>query len=135
MTVVVDASVALSWHFDDESAALPLGSGSFEQEIWVPAHWPAEVANGLWTGQRNDRTDPARIERFAQLIAALPIAVDALPLSEITGPVLTIARGHGLTVYDAAYVEPAQRRSASLASFDGKMRRAARKLGIALIGD
>jgi len=46
--------------------------------------------------------------------------------------VLALARRHELSVYDAAYLEVAQRRSLSLASLDSKLCRAAQAAGIQL---
>ena len=47
--------------------------------------------------------------------------------------VLDIARRHGLTVYDAAYLEVAVRRALPIASLDLRIRRAAAVNRIALI--
>lgn len=51
------------------------------------------------------------------------------------GPVVTLARAHNLTAYDASYLELALRRGLPLASQDRRFRDAARRIGIALVGD
>ena len=48
--------------------------------------------------------------------------------------ILTFARQHRLTVYDASYLELAQREAIPLATLDNHLRKAAAALGIALIG-
>jgi predicted nucleic acid-binding protein len=44
-----------------------------------------------------------------------------------------LARQHTLSVYDAAYLEIALRRGATLATFDGPLRVVAKKLGVPLL--
>jgi predicted nucleic acid-binding protein len=53
----------------------------------------------------------------------------------IEGALLELARRHQLTVYDAAYLELAQRKNFSLATLDRALASAARAEGVSLIGD
>ena len=48
---------------------------------------------------------------------------------------MALARSHGLSSYDATYLELAQRLGAALASFDRQINRAAASLGVALFAD
>jgi predicted nucleic acid-binding protein len=48
---------------------------------------------------------------------------------------LALARGHRLTVYDAAYLELALREDLPLATLDAALARAARVEAVPLIGD
>jgi len=48
-------------------------------------------------------------------------------------PVLEIAREHGLSVYDASYLELAIRRALPLATFDRRLHEAATNTGVELI--
>jgi predicted nucleic acid-binding protein len=48
--------------------------------------------------------------------------------------ILTLARRHGLTVYDASYLELAERSAAPLATLDVTLARAAQRENISLIG-
>ena len=50
--------------------------------------------------------------------------------SELADDALDIAVKHGITIYDALYLALAQRHSASLATFDKKLKTTANKLGI-----
>ena len=46
---------------------------------------------------------------------------------------LELARRHGLTVYDAAYLEVAFRRGLPLATLDRRLREAAEAIGVAVV--
>jgi predicted nucleic acid-binding protein len=46
---------------------------------------------------------------------------------------LLLARAERLTLYDAAYLELAIRRDVELATLDRELRRAARKMGVAVV--
>lgn len=131
MTFVVDASVALAWVLDDESsvAADRVLERLLSESAIAPAHWPFEVANALWSAERRGRIDEAGIRRVRALLADLPI--DVLPVS-IAGAIgsIEVARRHGLSVYDAAYVELAWARDVPLATVDASMRRAAGDAGV-----
>ena len=69
---------------------------------------------------------------FLHAVARLPIALD--PVAE-DDSVLALARAHRLSVYDAAYLELAQRAVLPLATLDAALVRAARAEGLALIED
>ena len=47
---------------------------------------------------------------------------------------LRLAEKHELTLYDAAYLELAQRRRLPLATLDRELRRAADRIGVAVLG-
>ena len=51
---VLDASMALAWHFPDEasSRANAIASLSDVATIVLPSHWFAEIANGMLVGER-----------------------------------------------------------------------------------
>ena len=68
---------------------------------------------------------------FCAIWASMPIAVDRSPEE---AAVLTLARRHGLTVYDASYLELAARHAAPLATLDGRLAEAARRESVSLIG-
>jgi predicted nucleic acid-binding protein len=66
------------------------------------------------------------------LLAGLPIAVDDETSSRAFGDIVHLARSHGLSAYDAAYLELAMRRGLPLACLDGKLKAAALAAGVAL---
>jgi predicted nucleic acid-binding protein len=68
---------------------------------------------------------------FLRDVARLRITVDETP---VESALLDLARRHQLTVYDAAYLELARRRSLLLATLDRHLARAAREEGVGLLG-
>lgn len=136
MTFVLDASVALAWHFEDEAVdgADAISERSIVEDVVVPYHWHAEVANGLLVGERRRRTSAERIDAFGLRLAALDLVVDESPAAIVFDRLLPIARANQLTVYDAFYLELAMRRSLPLATFDAALAKAAQAAGVPLLG-
>jgi predicted nucleic acid-binding protein len=132
--VVVDASLALAWCFDErESAeARKLLEEAGEIRMMAPALWELEVANGLMTAERHGRLAAGESTRFLELLEGLGVEIDEERGPRLVERVVGVARRHGLTAYDAAYLELAERRGGALASFDQKLRKAARKAGVAV---
>ncbi len=132
MNLVLDASVALSWCFEDErdDYAVAVLLALRHEEAVVPALWTLEVSNGLVMAERRDRTDAAAATRFTQLLQALPIAVDPVERGRGLGPTRRLARTHGLTSYDAAYLELAVRLGVPLATMDRALADAAAEEGV-----
>jgi len=127
-TFVVDASVALSWCFEDEATAWTeslLDRLRAGDSIVVPAHWPTEISNGMLIALRRKRIQPGRPELFWDALAVLPIEVEP-PLSPLQAKaVLVLCAQHGLTVYDATYLELAKRKGLPLATLDRDLIQAA----------
>lgn len=132
---VLDASVALAWCFEDE--ATPYADGLLarlqEDEAVTPAIWPLEVANGIRSAERRGRIDEREIPALTQLLMALPIRIEEVPLGAALKDVLPLARALGLSAYDAAYVDLALRRAAPLATIDEALARAATAAGAELL--
>jgi predicted nucleic acid-binding protein len=128
--IVLDASVALAWCFDDEDSpyAKEILNLLRTAEAFVPPNWPLEVSNALLTAERRKRLNEADSKRFLQLIEALEVTVDAGGGMQAVAGTLTLARKHGLTAYDAAYLELAVRLGAPLATLDHDLGKAAAKL-------
>src|ERR1700722_9830527 len=106
-TLVLDASMAVAWCFEDETTALT--EAVFENltngaQAVAPALWPYEVANSLAVAERRRRINFAGIRQFLERLAKFPISIDPGVASRAFGQVLSIAREHNLSVYDAAYL-------------------------------
>lgn len=102
------------------------------QQLIVPAHWPMEVGHSILKALRRRTIPGSRLEQIATQLHALDITV-APPLEVISFlPLIEFARIHGLTMYDASYVQLAIDRNAPLATLDGAMRNAAKNLGVKL---
>ena len=133
---VIDASTVLSWCFEDESGpeADVLIDEVAAQGAAVPGLWPLEIANGLVVGERRGRIKPAESAAFVAMIDVLPIAVDPATGARALNETMGIARQHGLTAYDAAYLELAMRLGLPLATGDRRLATAAKGVGIVLVG-
>jgi len=136
MSLVVDASMAIAWLFTDERGPAPevvLGRVVREGAI-VPSLWRLEVANVLRNAVRRRRCDEGYATRSLERLGRLRIAVDAETDSHAWGATRRLSLQHGLTLYDAAYLELAVRRKLPLASCDAQLLKAARKAQLEVMG-
>ncbi len=60
--------------------------------------------------------------------------IDAQTVDQVWGTTSALAGQFGLTIYDAAYLELAQRRRLPLATLDRDLRRAASAVEVELLG-
>jgi len=133
---VADASVALAWCFEDETSSPAddllerLRQGD---RIVVPAHRPTEILNGLLTAERRKRIKVGQATLFWDELARLPIEVEPALAASQAKAALALGEKHGLTVYDAAYVELALRRQLALGTLDANLRQAAQIEGVILL--
>ncbi len=137
MSLIIDSSVALSWCFEDEhtSATVALLNQIAEAGAVAPALWPLEVLNGLAMAERRGRIDVARRHQLAGFLHDLPISLDNETASQAWTATARLAERCRLTLYDAAYLELAQRLDLPLATLDQELRAAASGLGVALLGN
>lgn len=135
MSFVVDASVSLAWCFDAEHTPplLALLDRAVEEGAAAPALWPLEAINGLLVAERRGRIAAADRSALAGFLRALPIIVDAEAPDRAWTDINELAARHGLTSYDAAYLELARRRRLPLATTDAALRRAAGAIDIAVL--
>lgn len=75
----------------------------------------------------------AQVSASLRRLLDLPIIVADAMFSTAWGPVLSIARRQELAVYDAVYLELAQRRGVPIATIDVRQRDIAARLGIAVV--
>jgi predicted nucleic acid-binding protein len=132
--LVVDASIALTWCFEDEVTAKTeaIGTRVDAEGAMVPSLWRLEVANALLIAERRGRIDKSDVHQRLELLAGLPILVDAETDNRAWHDTLLLAQTQGLTLYDAAYLELAMRQGAELATLDRDLARAARRLGLSV---
>ncbi|MDP8982046.1 MAG: type II toxin-antitoxin system VapC family toxin [Acidobacteriota bacterium] len=91
----------------------------------VPAFWRHEILNALLVGERRKRLTRELSLAFIDDLSHLP-DVDERATSAIVFDVTqSLCRKHGLTAYDAAYLEIALRGGHGLATLDDDLRRAA----------
>jgi predicted nucleic acid-binding protein len=135
--LVIDSSVAIAWCFPDEQDTYSqsvLDALDSEQAI-VPDLWHLELANTLVIGERRNRSTQADTVTWMGFLSALPITVDEETRAHAFAGTAGLARAHGLSVYDAAYLELAMRRGLQLATLDEKLLAAAVAAGVAIYAD
>jgi predicted nucleic acid-binding protein len=130
---VLDGSVSLAWYFKDEANpyADAVAARFPEVRAVVPAIWPLEVANAILMGERRKRSTEAQATTWLGYLGSLPVIVDDETTTRAWSDVLSLARAHNLSAYDAAYLELALRRGLPLASLDDRLRAAAAAVGVA----
>ena len=121
---VVDTSMALAWGFPDESSPV---ADRFWREVesgaglYVPALWWFECANALLVARRRDRLDEGQAHRMSALLAALPVDTAPAPSGDELVRLRVLAWKHGLSAYDAAYLDLARTLTAGLATLDKRL--------------
>ena len=126
MAFVLDCSVALAWVLPDEGNDYADGllNRLVAEGAVVPPVWPLEVGNVLLVALRQRRIRQTELEPIIERLARLPIEVDVRATEHALAAVLVLAGQHGLTTYDASYLDLAQRRSLPLATLDKQLRAA-----------
>lgn len=136
MNLVLDSSVTLAWVYSDELT--PAAQQVFDRVIadgaWVPSLWRLEVANALQSGVRRGRISAEFRDAALTDLMLLNIATDTDTDTFAWSATLRLAERCGLTLYDAAYLELAQRLNLPLATLDQELRAAAGALGFTLLG-
>lgn len=135
MSFVLDNSVALAWCFEDEQtpAVMALLDRLTETGAVAPLLWPLEALNGLLAAERRRRLDAARRAELAGFLRELPISLDPGTAERAWDATVGLAERHRLSVYDAAYLELAQRRKLPLASLDRDLVAAALAAGVEVL--
>jgi predicted nucleic acid-binding protein len=136
VSVVVDASMTMAWHFEDERTKTvnDILSWVAESGAVVPFHWRAEVANSFLVAERRSRTTADFTEKSLNDLEELPIAVDPHGPEKAWRETRRLAAEHRLTIYDAIYLELAIRAELPLATLDLQLARAARAAGVMVMG-
>ncbi|HEY8251512.1 MAG TPA: type II toxin-antitoxin system VapC family toxin [Burkholderiales bacterium] len=132
MPAVLDASVTLPWFLQDERTAFTdsVFAALGRDEFWVPAVWRLEFPNALLAAERKRRIDrQTRIEAL-EFASGLALRVDPAPIDMRS--ISAIAERHGLSTYDAAYLELAARQGIGLITLDRALADAAAAAGIAV---
>lgn len=129
--LVIDASVIMSALLPDEAGPDLEALIEPYDEIIAPWLLWAEVRNILIVAERRGWLAAGLAEDILEAVHDLGIALDQSPRS---AAVLRLARRHGLSVYDALYLELALHHEADLATNDDALRRAAIAEGVHLAG-
>ncbi len=136
MDYVLDASfVAPLCLAENESPASRSFFANLREEdlLLVPALWWFEMSNIIAGAVRRGRLGEADALEALQLLREINPAADERGWAELSVEVYSLARLYALTAYDAAYLELAARRGATLCSHDGALRGAAAKAGVPVV--
>ncbi|MGH6719085.1 MAG: type II toxin-antitoxin system VapC family toxin [Alphaproteobacteria bacterium] len=130
--LILDSSVAIAWLMPDEPMApaqraldLVARDGAI-----VPVLWHLEVANIVLVAVRRGRLAAKDRDRALHRLGELPIETDPETGRQARSSTINLAERHGLSVYDATYLELASRLSLPLATLDRDVSAAAAAQGV-----
>jgi predicted nucleic acid-binding protein len=126
--IVLDTSLVGPLIIPDERSPSTelLEAALLDTAILVPAHWHLEVASMIQVAIRRGRIAEQDRPQILADIAALSPRVDPGTWEVAWHDTLVLADRHGLTPYDAAYLELAIRAAATLGTLDRALAKAAR---------
>ena len=133
---VVDASISIAWvhpaQATTQSQALleAIAAGAV---VRAPALWSLETANALLVLTRRRKLREAERVNALTVLAQLAVVLDHETAALAFGKLSDLATRHGLSVYDAAYLELALRRKLPIACKDGPLRTAAKRARVKLL--
>ena len=99
----------------------------------MPVLWRHELANALLYGARKGRITEQQIETFFNELGRLVVILDLESWDQATGETRRLALAHGLTVYDAVYLELAMHRKLPLATFGTDLQKAAEAVDVSVV--
>jgi len=132
---VADASVAIGWVHPAQATtqtAAMLDAIAEGATIEVPALWPLEVANALTVLVRRRKLTEDERQTGLGWLRGMPLRIDHEAASLAFSRLSELASAHQVSVYDAAYLELAQRRKLVLGCKDGPLRNAAEQARVRL---
>ncbi|MGC1380884.1 MAG: type II toxin-antitoxin system VapC family toxin [Candidatus Baltobacteraceae bacterium] len=124
--IVIDASVALAWFLEDPGPHIAALVYVGERGGVVPGNFQSELVHGLLRAERQKRIGAAEAAEALDALLELSLDVD-LPDPKA---VMTTAREHGLSGYDASYLALAMQAGVQLATADAVLAKAARRLDL-----
>lgn len=130
---VADSSVAISWVAKSQATEATdhlLDNVASGTPFIVPVLWTFEVANSLLALVRRKRIHSEECSKARQFLSRLAPIIDDEGTQQALGEITELAQRHGLSVYDATYLELAIRRRTPLASRDARLNTAAKRSGL-----
>jgi predicted nucleic acid-binding protein len=132
---VLDSSMALAWYLPRQQTqrtdALFVRTG--EEGAIATSLWPVEVSNVLLVYERRKLLTAADRAHAISIYARLPIDIDEATAAKSWNTTYDLALAHGLTIYDAGYLELSLRTGLALATLDKALARAAAACGVPLM--
>lgn len=133
MPFVLDSSATIPCFAPDELPIAAVEARLQADTVVVPAIWPQEIFNALCMMQRRGRITAAQAATIAEGLQQMTVVVEPANLQRLAEDVYPLAQKHGLSIYDASYLELAIRRDLPLATLDAALIRAARKTKLKLV--
>lgn len=135
MNLVIDASMAVAWLFDDErtQAAHEVMVKVVTEGAVVPSLWKLEVANVLRNAVKRGRCDTAYVDRSLDRLQRLAITIDDETDIHAWGQTRALSNEEELTPYDASYLELALRLGKPLGTCDCDLILAAKRRGVVVL--
>ena len=118
MAIVIDTSVAAAWCFWDESGSAKADAVMarvLAETSIVPAIFWDEMRDILVVAERRGRIETETTECHLNRLRTLPLITDQ---KQDDFQTIALARRHGLSAYDTAYLETSKRRRAELVTLD-----------------
>ena len=130
--LVLDASVALCWLFEDQATAYTdsvLDRLVGGDDVVVPTISALRDRNVVAVAERRKLVNAAQAVAFLQTLGQLSIALDRTKIQDVFSLVFEAAQRYRLSAYDASYLELAMREALPLATGDGALRMPRAPLG------
>ena len=131
--VVADASFCGAWVLQDESSdaaeALLERVESGDVSLLVPSLWKYEMLNLLRSACRRGRLDQADAAAAQKILSQVPLEQIDVPDAEAESAIHRLAQTHGLSAYDASYLELVIRFQVPLYTADQALKKAALDCG------
>ena len=136
MTFVIDTSFIGAKIIPDEKNEkidrMYLQLGDNDEKI-VPQLFVFEIVNLFMNLIRRKRCTYKEACNLLQVISGINFTVDSETGPAYLKMLLDLCNEHNLSSYDAAYLELALRKKAVLCTMDDKLKRAAKKCGVAVL--
>ena len=128
MILVIDASVACKWFFNEPLSAEARQLAASDATFVAPDMILAECANAAWRRVRDGTVTPAHARAF---LDSLPLWFEALsPAAELHKAAFAMAHELGHPVYDCLYLALAEREQALVVTADRAFRGSRRRLAV-----
>lgn len=131
--VVVDASIAFLWFVNEPDRYGAERLLEAESPLLAPDLMAVEATNAWWKKLRRREMELADVEQAVTHLLAL--GIDWTPSTVLLRLAARLAAELGHPVYDCVYLTLAASRSASLATADDGLRRAAERVGVRVWSD
>jgi predicted nucleic acid-binding protein len=132
MKWVIDASFVAGLFLPDETSdkVAAMARDLVKEEAAAPDFLQLELTNILIVASRRKRISASQLKQLSDAFDQLPIVYHGALTAPQRAEILRLAAKHGLTAYDAAYLELAMRLGLALVSLDKSLIRAAIAEGV-----